>query len=100
MQASPDRLDRIEAILEQTAQRVDSNARSIQALGDRIAEVTNDIAELKEIQAEAQEERRELRQATLGIANLVASLDEDRPTIFQKLNSIERKVDRLHGQEQ
>jgi len=100
MQASPDRLDRIEAILEQTAQRVDSNARSIQALGDRIAEVTNDIAELKEIQAEAQEERRELRQATLGIANLVASLDEDRPTILRKLDRIEQNVDQLREERQ
>lgn len=81
MQASPDRLDRIEALVE-------SNARSIQALGDRIAELTH-------VQAEAADERQELRQATLGIANLLASLDEDRPTILGKLNSIERKVDRL-----
>lgn len=89
MQASqPDRLDRIEALVE-------SNARSIQALGDRIAEVTNDIAQLTEAQAAAQEERQELRQATLGIANLLTSLDEDRPTVLRKLGDIERKVDQL-----
>lgn len=79
--SQPDRLDRIEALVE-------SNARSIQALGDRIAELT-------QVQAEAADERHELRQATLGIANLLASLDEDRPTVLRKLNEIERKVDRL-----
>jgi len=47
MQANSDRLDRSEALVE-------SNARSVQALGDRIAELT-------QVQAEAQEERDELR---------------------------------------
>jgi hypothetical protein len=30
-----------------------------------------------------------------GVINLLASLDEDRPTILRKLNGIENKVDRL-----
>jgi hypothetical protein len=30
-----------------------------------------------------------------GVINLLASLDEDRPTVLRKLNSIENKVDRL-----
>ncbi|MDF5712234.1 MAG: hypothetical protein PUP90_32300 [Nostoc sp. S4] len=30
-----------------------------------------------------------------GITNLLASLDNDRPTILRKLNTIENKVDRL-----
>lgn len=57
---------------------------------------------MAEISLEAADERRELREATLrldrvveGIANLLSSLDEDRPTILRKLNSIENKVDRL-----
>lgn len=85
MTSSNDRLDRLEAIVE-------SNSRAIQALADQIAEIS----------LEAADERRELREATLrldrvaeGIANLLSSLDEDRPTIFRKLNSIENKVDRL-----
>lgn len=68
------RLDRIEAIIE-------SNARAIQA---------------------AAEERSELRQAMIrladaqsGMANLISSLDSDRPTILRKLNTIEDKIDRI-----
>ena len=76
-------------------QIVESNARSIQALSDRLVEITN-------IQEEAQEERQELRQATIrlerlaeGIVNLLGSLDEDRPTMLRKLNTIESKLDQL-----
>jgi hypothetical protein len=69
-------------------QIVESNARSIQALTDRIVELTS-------IQEEAAQERAELRQATLGITNLLASLDDDRPTILGRLSRIENKVDRL-----
>ncbi len=34
-----------------------------------------------------------------GIANLLVSLDDDRPTILRKLSSIENKLDRLLEQE-
>jgi len=77
----PNRLDRIEALVE-------SNARAIQALGER-------ITGLVIRSEEAQEERAELRRATVGIANLLSSLDSDRPTILRKLNTIETKVDQL-----
>ena len=94
---SSDRIDRIEALLErfidvnvanqrEIQQLVTSNSRSIQALADR-------IVELSLAQEEAAEERAELRQATIGIANLLSSLDSDRPTILRKLNAIENKVD-------
>ncbi len=60
------------------------------------------IQALTDAMAEAAEERRELREATLrltrvqeGIANLLTSLDSDRPTILRKLSTIENKVDRL-----
>ena len=76
-------------------QIVESNARSIQALADS-------IAEMRLAQDEAREEREELRQATLriaslteGLANLTSSLDDDRPTILGRLSRIENKVDRL-----
>ncbi len=74
---------------------VESNSRAIQALTDRIAEVTHDVEGLIEVGHLAQEERAELRRATLGIANLLSSLDSDRPTILRKLNSIENKIDQL-----
>jgi C4-dicarboxylate-specific signal transduction histidine kinase len=88
---------------EELKQLVESNARSIQALTDQIAELTNDVQSFidgtNQAQIQAQEERAELRQATLGIANLLASLDQDRPTILRKLNAIENKVDRLLDRE-
>lgn len=80
-------------------QIVESTARSVQGLSDRISELTHDIEELKNLAAEAMEERRELRGATIGIANLISSLDGDRPTILRKLNSIENKLDRILEQE-
>ncbi len=76
-------------------QIVESNARAIQALTDRIAELTL-------VQEEAADERQELRAATLrlttlneGVVNLLSSLDEDRPTVLRKLTAIENKVDLL-----
>lgn len=83
--ANNNRLDRLETLVE-------SNARSIQALADRLTELAENAAI----------ERRELREATLrltqlteGIANLTVSLDDDRPTILGRLNRIENKVDQL-----
>ena len=103
MTSSSDRLDRMESLLErfietsvanqrEIQQLVTSNSRSIQALSDEFVEHKLTTAE----------ERQELREAiqrltTLneGVFNLLSSLDEDRPTILRKLNSIENKVDRL-----
>ena len=61
---SSDRLDRIEALLLETTQVARSNAKSIQGLADRIAELTH-------VQEDATEEREELRQATIGIATII-----------------------------
>lgn len=80
-------------------QIVESNARSIQSLADRISELTHDIEDLKDLSREAIEERAELRRATLRIANLLSSSDENRPTILRKLNTIESKVDQILGQQ-
>lgn len=83
-------------------QLVESNARAIQALSDSIAELTNDVQSLiqenRQTQQDAQAERSELRQATIGIANLLSSLDNDRPIILRRLNAIESKVDQLLDQ--
>ena len=73
-------------------QLVESNARAIQALADDTAEFKLAVAESHQ---QAAEERAELRQATIGIANLLSSLDSDRPTILRKLSIIENKVDRI-----
>lgn len=80
-------------------QIVESTARSLQALSDDVAEMRLGI---DAIARNAAEERAELREATLrvanlaeGIANLVVSLDDDRPTILGRLSRIEDKVNRL-----
>lgn len=77
---------------------VESNSRTIQAILE--AQETERLRN-EEYRREAAEERRELREATLrlgtvveGIANLLSSLDSDRPTILRKLTAIENKVDR------
>lgn len=88
----PDRLNRIELLIE-------GNARAIQALTNDLVEfrliVAEDHEQARQEREQARQEREELRQATIGIANLLSSLDEDRPTILRKLNTIENKVDRL-----
>jgi DNA repair exonuclease SbcCD ATPase subunit len=64
--------------------------------------ISRDITQLVATQQEALRERQELREAMIrladtqeGIARLLGSLDEDRPTILRKLNTIEGKVDSL-----
>lgn len=87
-------------------QIAESTARSLQALSDDVAEMRLNIdgfvSESREAARVAQQERAELREATLritalaeGIANLTVSLDEDRPTILGRLSRIENKVDEL-----
>ena len=86
------RLDRIEAIVE-------SNSRTIQGILEQQA---TDRLKRQEEKAEherrvrfLEENQRQLIQTQQGIANLVASLDEDRPTVLRKLTAIENQVDSL-----
>ena len=80
-----DRLDRIETIVE-------SNSRAIQAMMEQRA---TDRLEHEERMRFLEENQRQIIQTQRGIANLVSSLDEDRPTILRKLTAIENKVDSL-----
>ena len=80
-----DRLNRIEAIVE-------SNSRAIQAM---MEQRTTDKLEHEERMKFLEENQRQLIQTQRGIANLVSSLDEDRPTVLRKLTAIENKVDSL-----
>ena len=89
---SSDRLDRIEAIVE-------SNSRTIQGILEQQA---TDRLKREEEKAEhiermrfLEENQRQVIQTQRGIANLVSSLDEDRPTVLRKLMAIENKVDTL-----
>lgn len=78
---------------------VESTARSLQALSDDVSEMRLNVdafvTESRAATSNSQAERAELRAATLGIANLLSSLDSDRPTILKKLNSIDGKLDQL-----
>jgi uncharacterized protein YukE len=78
--------------LTRTEQIVESNARAIQSLGDDIAEMR--LAMYEGFERSEQNWAR-ASQAIEGLANLMASLDSDRPTILTKLNAIENKVDRI-----
>ena len=85
---------------------VESNARAVQAMlelraTDRL-EHEERIAGLEDLSRQHQEQMRFLEetqrmvsQTQRGIANLVTSLDEDRPTVLRKLNTIENKIDRI-----
>ena len=83
------RLDRIEAIVE-------SLARTVQALADdheeRIQTMQYTIVRIEET-------NRRLVTVEEGLARMLSSLDDDRPTILRRLNSIENKVDRLLDRE-
>lgn len=93
--SQPDRLDRIETLLEQTAQRVDSNSRAIQAILDAMVSEREQRSELREATARTEEAIARITTLNEGVVNLLASLDEDRPMVLRKLNDLERKVDRL-----
>ncbi|MEL6438075.1 MAG: hypothetical protein AAFQ80_02295 [Cyanobacteria bacterium J06621_8] len=80
-----DRLERIEAIVE-------SNSRAIQAMMEQRA---TDRLEHEERMRFLEESQRQLIQTQRGIANLVSSLNEDRPTMLRKLTAIENKIDAL-----
>lgn len=101
--AQPDRLDRIEALVESNARAIAAMGERFDAMGDRLESSTQalsrDVAQLVSTQ---EQNSRELTQAMIrladtqeGIARLLSSLDEDRPTILRKLNTIEGKVDSL-----
>ncbi|NEQ41928.1 MAG: hypothetical protein F6K40_39410, partial [Okeania sp. SIO3I5] len=74
---------------------VQSNAKSIQSLTDMFA---TDKLEQAERNARLDQNLAKLTALNEGVVNLLSSLDEDRPTVFRKLNAIENKVDRLLAQ--
>jgi hypothetical protein len=69
-----------------------SNGKAIQAMMERSE---TDRLRHEEIMAKHDEEIAELRTISRGLVNLLASIDEDRPTILRKLNTIENKTDAI-----
>lgn len=91
---------------EELRQLVESNSRVIQAMleprvTDRLQHEerlrqNEEIIRMHQVRIGFLEEnQRQIIQTQRGIANLVASLDDDRPTVLRKLNTIENKLDRI-----
>ena len=94
-----DRLDRIERILESTAQRqqeteriVESNSRAIQAMMEQRA---TDRLEHEERMNRLEDLVARLTRIEEAQNRMLAGIDEDRPIVLRKLMSIENKVDTL-----
>ena len=84
---------------EELKQLIESNARATQAMLDNMAEARLERQELRDGMVQLQNAVVQLINIQSGIANLLTSLDEDRPTMLRKLTTIENKLDRLLGQE-
>ena len=84
---------------EELKQLIESNARATQAMLDNMAEARLERQELREGMVQLQNAVVQLINVQSGIANLLTSLDEDRPTVLRKLTTIENKLDRLLEQE-
>jgi ABC-type transporter Mla MlaB component len=101
-----DRLNQIENVLnrltvglEETRAIANSNSLTIQGILEQQA---TDRLKREEEKAEHQEQMAAMRDAIQrlvrvdqGLANMVASVDENQPTILRKLTAIENKVDSL-----
>ena len=76
--------------LSETQLIVKSIARGIQAMQDK---ALSDDLKRDEEKAEHQAQMAELRHISQGLVNMLDSIDDDRPTILRKLNTIEDKAD-------
>ena len=89
----------IAASQRETQQIVQSIARGVQAMQEQA--LTDELKREEEKAAAAQRtlehERRmqRLEDISSGLIRLYGSLDEDRPTVFRALNTIDRKVDNI-----
>ena len=129
-----DRLDRMEALLQETikitqansqaiaktTKLAESNSRDIAETRQAIAETRQAIAETNKLaesngrtiqgmlsqratdrlkHEEQLEQQRQLNSKLIlyieGLGNMLVKLDEEKPTILRKLNTIENKVDKL-----
>jgi hypothetical protein len=76
---------RTQEIVDSNSRLIESNARAIQAMLDQ--------AVTDRLNHEARMEK--LENLSEGLINIVSSLDEERPTILRKLNTIEQKTNSI-----
>jgi hypothetical protein len=81
-----------QVIQQETQLIVQSIARSVQAMQEQA--LADDFKRDEEKVLTAQRMQR-LEDISAGLIRLYGSLDEDRPTVFRALNSIDRKVDSI-----
>lgn len=74
---------------------IESNAKTVQAMLDEMAEARQERQELREGMLQIQNAVAQLANIQERISNLLISLDGDRPTILKKLSALETKLDRL-----
>lgn len=77
---------------EEIRQLIASNARSIQAM---LEQRETDKLLHEEQMGEMRDNILRLARVEEGLANMLSSIDEDRPTVLRRLMSIENKVDRM-----
>ena len=77
---------------EELRQLAESNACAVQAM---LEQRVTDRFEHEERLRLLEENQRQIVLTQRGIAHLVASLDEDRPTVLRKLTTIENKIDQI-----
>jgi 2C-methyl-D-erythritol 2,4-cyclodiphosphate synthase len=76
-------------------QLIEINAKTAQAMLDEIADARQERQELREGMIQLQNAVVRLTNLQEGIANLLVSVDGDRPTILKKLTAIENKLNQL-----
>lgn len=74
---------------------IESNAKTVQAILDEMAEARQERQELREGMLQIQNAVAQLTNIQERITSLLISLDGDRPTILKKLSALETKLDRL-----
>jgi hypothetical protein len=91
--------ERTAQITERNSQIVTSNSRAIQAMLDQaVTDRLRDEERRQENEQRRQEHERRmqrLEEISMGLVNLSASIDEDRPTILRLLNSTNSKIDTI-----
>jgi hypothetical protein len=78
--------------LSETQLIVKSIARGVQAMQDK---ALSDELKRDEERAEHQVRMEKLERISEGLINMLDSIDDDRPTILRKLNTIEDKADAI-----
>ncbi len=82
----------MQVTLRETQNLAQSIARGVQAMQDK---ALSDELKREEERALHEAQMAELRSISRGLVNMLSSIDEDRPTILRKLNTIESKTDTI-----